>query len=140
MSQDWRNRNIQDRMAQIRRDVDQAVDDIAVEARDLTRQLADWRYYVRRYPWVAAAGAAAVGYLIVPKRTPRIVQPDPETLTALSREGRLTIGQQPTPFQTLARVGLNQLSSVMLRSAASYLADKFSAPSVSSRSGKSTEK
>ena len=133
MGEEWRSHNIQDRMAQIRREVDETVDDIAFHARDLTRQLTDWRYYVRRYPWVVAAGAAAVGYLIVPKRLPRIVQPDPETLAALSREGRLSIQQKPTAVQTLASVGLNQLSTVVMRSAANYLADKLTASSQSRR-------
>jgi len=138
MSEAWPNRNIQARMALIRRDADEAVDEIAVQAREVT-QLADWRYHVRRYPWIAAAGAAAAGYLIVPKRTPRIVHPDPDTLAALSREGRLTIRQKPTLLQTLTSGVLSLLSNVVMRSAASYLADTLSAPSASSPSSESRE-
>ncbi|MHB0958540.1 MAG: hypothetical protein ACYC6N_08745 [Pirellulaceae bacterium] len=132
MNEEWQARNIQDHMAQIRRDVDQAVGDIADQVQDLKEQLADWRYYVRRYPWIVAAGAAAAGYLIVPTRAPRTVHPDPESLAALSREGRLTIRQKPTTFQALTKVGLDHLSSVMIRSAASYVADKLKTASATS--------
>ena len=130
MNEDWHTRNIQEHMAQIRRDVDQAVGEIAVQVQDLKQQLADWRYYVRRYPWIVAAGAAAVGYLIVPTRAPRILHPDPESLAALSREGRLTIRQKPSALQALSRMGLEHLSSLALRSAATYMVERFrSAPS-----------
>jgi hypothetical protein len=139
MNEDWRSRNIQDHMAQIRREVDQTVGDIAGQVDDLRRQLADWRYYVRRYPWVAVAGAAAVGYLIVPKRVPRTVHPDPESLAALSREGRLTIRQKPTTLQALTRVGLDNLSSVALRAAARFVAEKFHQTAAMPRSSESTD-
>ena len=136
MSEDLPPAKIQARMQLIRREADEVVDDIVVQARRLTQ----WQYYVRRYPWIAATAAAAVGYLIVPQRIPRVVQPDPETLAVLSREGRLAIRQRPTAFQALTSMALNQLSSVVLRSAASYLADTLSTPSVPSPSRKPTER
>jgi len=39
-----------------------------------TRQFLDWKHYVRLFPWGAVAVAAAVGYLMVPRRAPRIPQ------------------------------------------------------------------
>jgi hypothetical protein len=130
MNEDWSTRNIQAHMAQIRKDVDQAVGEIAVQVQDMKQQLADWRYYVRRYPWIVAAGAAAVGYLIVPTRASRTYQADPESLAALSRGNRLTIQQKPSALRTLSRMGLEHLSSLALRSATAYMADSFrSAPS-----------
>jgi hypothetical protein len=32
------------------------------------RTLADWRHHFRAHPWLFCAGAAAVGFLLVPKR------------------------------------------------------------------------
>jgi hypothetical protein len=32
------------------------------------RQLTDWRYYLRTHPWACVAGAAALGFLVVPTR------------------------------------------------------------------------
>ena len=33
-----------------------------------TDALSDWRFYVRRYPWVAVTATAAIGYAVVPQR------------------------------------------------------------------------
>jgi len=138
MNEDWRTRNIQDHMAQVRREVDQTVGEIANQVHHMKQQLGDWRYYVRRYPWVVAAGVAAIGYLIVPARTPRTVHPDPESLAALSREGRLTIRQKPAALQALARVGLDHLSNVAIRSAARFVTGKLKEASATPESGEST--
>jgi hypothetical protein len=54
------------------------------------RQLADWRYYLRRFPWASVAAAAAVGYLVIPKR-PRVMQADAETLAKLARDNHLVV-------------------------------------------------
>ena len=33
-----------------------------------TKELSDWRFYVKRYPWVSVTAAAVIGYAIVPGR------------------------------------------------------------------------
>ncbi|PHQ32914.1 hypothetical protein [Rhodopirellula bahusiensis] len=62
---------IKQRMAEIRTELPYEVDD----ARVRVRQLTDWKYHMSRHPLPILAGAAAIGFLIVPsKRTPeRIV-------------------------------------------------------------------
>lgn len=32
------------------------------------RQLADWRYYARQFPWAMLGAAAVVGYTVMPRR------------------------------------------------------------------------
>jgi len=64
--------DIQQRMAQVRRQMHQEVQGAVKGAQSLT----DWRTLVRNYPWLALGVAAAAGYLIVPKRrweTPTVV-------------------------------------------------------------------
>ena len=55
---------IRQRMEEVRCDLDEDVQDIVEEARDMGQ----WRYYVRSYPWVCVGAALAAGYLIVPRR------------------------------------------------------------------------
>ena len=43
-------------------------DHLVSSARDLT----DWRHYVRSFPWLSVTAAAAIGYLVVPRRTGRM--------------------------------------------------------------------
>ena len=66
--------DIQRRMAQIRHE-------LHVEAREVVKgaqSLTDWRSLVRNHPWLTLGTAAAVGYLIVPRR------PEAPTVVALS--------------------------------------------------------
>ncbi len=68
--------DIQRRMAQIRRELHEEVREAVKGAQSLT----DWRSQVKNHPWIALGTAAAVGYLIVPKRKPLEV-PTHVTLT-----------------------------------------------------------
>jgi hypothetical protein len=69
--------DIQRRMAQIRHELHEEVREAVKGAQSLT----DWRSQVRNHPWLALGAAAAVGYMIVPKRrrpeTPTIVTVNP---------------------------------------------------------------
>lgn len=56
---------IRKRMEKIRCDLDEDVQDIVEGARDLGQ----WRYYVKTYPWICVGAAVAAGYFIVPRRT-----------------------------------------------------------------------
>lgn len=40
----------------------------AVQIKRETKQLTDWKYYVKSYPWLIAGGAILLGYLLVPAR------------------------------------------------------------------------
>jgi hypothetical protein len=57
---------IQRQMAQIRRELHEDVREAVKGAQELT----DWRSRVRSHPWMALGAAAALGYVIVPRRHP----------------------------------------------------------------------
>jgi len=76
-------REVRQRMAALRRDLTGDVESVSQSA----RALADWRFYVERFPFAAAGLAAAAGFLIVPKR-PKVMTPDPVTLAAMAKVNR----------------------------------------------------
>ena len=53
------------RMQGIRCDIDQDLEDVSASAHSMV----DWKHYVKAYPWVCLGAAAALGFLIVPKRS-----------------------------------------------------------------------
>jgi hypothetical protein len=75
---------IQRRMAQIRRELHEEVKEAVKGAQSLT----DWRSQVKSHPWLALGAAAAIGYMIVPKRrrpeTPTIVTVNPVAASPVS--------------------------------------------------------
>ena len=77
---------IQQQMRQIRAELRADVQDFVAGAREMT----DWTYYVRTYPWACLGAAAAIGFLIVPARTPSI-QPDMKSLAELARQNQLVV-------------------------------------------------
>jgi len=74
-------------MAALRSNLEGDVHNVTVSARAVAenaRAMADWRYIVRRFPFATAGVAAAVGYLIVPRRS-EVIVPDPETLAQMAK-------------------------------------------------------
>jgi hypothetical protein len=67
MNHDHQAEAIRQAMAELRRNLDANTKVVMNHAREMV----DWRYHVRKYPSLALAAAAAVGYLVVPaKRQP----------------------------------------------------------------------
>ena len=77
-------------------------------------------HYVKTYPWVCLGTAAAVGFLIVPKRSTAI-HPDLAALTALARTGHLVA--EPAPAATRGWVDslLATIASMAVRRAVDLL-------------------
>jgi hypothetical protein len=111
---------IQRRMAQIRHELHENVREAVKGAQSLT----DWRSQVRNHPWLALGTAAALGYLIVPKRhpapaivavAPAAVQPTPAVAAV-----------QPTPAapkkkrRGLIGSALGLLAPIAVRAAQNY--------------------
>jgi hypothetical protein len=67
---------LQSQMRQVRASLREDVKVILENARDMT----DWQYYVKRYPWACLGAAAALGFLIVPSRTIRAAAPAPSSI------------------------------------------------------------
>jgi len=76
-------RRMQETRKQLYRDVDGLVHD--------ARGVVDWRRNVKRFPWLAVGAAAALGYLVIPKRQKSTTHLDAETLADLARAKRLVV-------------------------------------------------
>jgi hypothetical protein len=81
---------IQQRMQQVRHDLGDEVGELVESAKDMT----DWRKYVRANPWVCLAAAAAIGYVVVPKRPARF-RLNPADLKELARHTKLQATTKP---------------------------------------------
>ena len=78
------------RMQGIRCDIDQGLEDVSASARSMV----DWKHYVKTYPWVCLGTAAALGFLIVPKRAPAI-HAGLATPAELAKSGQRVINSAP---------------------------------------------
>ncbi len=65
MNEPQRDETMQARMKGIRGDIDQGLVDVSAGARSMV----DWKHYVKTYPWVCMGTVAALGFLVVPKRS-----------------------------------------------------------------------
>jgi hypothetical protein len=105
-------------MAAIRRHMN---DDLR-EIRDSSETMLDWRYYFKRYPWPMMTAAAAVGFLVVPRRL-QVVRPDPETLAKMAKREQLIVQQKADtkPEKGLAAVAFGLLAHALLRAGTAYV-------------------
>jgi hypothetical protein len=90
------------------------------------RELADWRYYVRRYPWAALGVAGALGYLAIPRRL-EIMSPDARTLEQLAKRNKLVVEARPPAAQktSLMDTVLTMTGNVLLRAGTAYMGQQI---------------
>ena len=98
------------RMQQIRCEMDQDMEEMVASARDMV----DWKHYVKTYPWVCLGTAAALGFLIVPKRSTAI-HPDLATLTELVKTGHMVAEPAPAATRGLADALLTTVATIAVR-------------------------
>src|SRR5262245_25082927 len=97
----------------------------SVQIRKQARRMTDWHYYVGMFPWTSIAAAAAVGYLVIPKR-PQVVQAGADALVKLAKQDRVivqSLSDQPPSkglLGTLTSIG----SAMLLRAGKSYLTQR----------------
>jgi hypothetical protein len=107
------------RMHGIRCDIDQGLEDVSASAHSMV----DWKHYVQSYPWVCLGAAAALGYLIVPKRL--TTRADLAAPTVPTQTGRPVADAAPTAAPTVARGMFDALvgavASIAVREAIAYL-------------------
>ena len=84
------------------------------------RIMVDWKHYVKTYPWVCLGTAAALGFLIVPKRSSAIC-PDLATLTELAGSGHLVVKPASTAAQGLIDALLATVANIAVRKATACL-------------------
>jgi hypothetical protein len=109
------------RMAELRRELTTEVREVSRGARVMT----DWTFYVRRYPWAVAGVAAAVGFLMVPKKK-AVISPDQEALAELVRKKQLRLGvdhKQEKPG--LARTLLTLTATAAAKIAMGYMSERM---------------
>jgi hypothetical protein len=115
---------IQQRMAQIRRELHQDITEVVAGAEAAT----DWRRYARAYPWAAVAIAAAAGYFIVPRariapRSSVIEESDIEAIRGLvdqAREAAKDTMTKPPVKKSLAGAAIAMLMPMAWRLAKDY--------------------
>jgi hypothetical protein len=103
-------------MQQIRCEIDQDLEEMAASARSMV----DWKHYVKTHPWVCLGTAAALGFLIVPKRSTAI-RPDLAALTELARTGRLVAEPAPAATRGFVDALLATVASIAVRKAIGLL-------------------
>jgi hypothetical protein len=114
--------DLQRRMAQVRQDLEHN----SARLKENAQTLADWRYYVRRYPWLTVAVAGTIGFMLVPKRA----KPAPssvEALAQLAREhGYVLQGTSDKARSNGLFTGLaSMIGKTLLRSGSAYVAGQL---------------
>jgi hypothetical protein len=110
---------IRGRMQSLRTDMHRDVREVVLSTREMT----DWKTYVRRYPWVCVGLAAGVGFLLVPKKVYKeYVQPSDKQVMKLAKEDRLHINTEPVgrAKSSIVTTALMFVMSAVLRSAMAY--------------------
>lgn len=106
---------IERKMRKVRREIEQDAGQLVASTRELT----DWRRYVRAHPWLCLGGAAALGMLLVPGRSVASKDASPvATATAAGAGGTLLglIGR------TVGRTALTVATRTAADLAASHVA------------------
>jgi hypothetical protein len=114
-------REVVERMATLRRELDSDVEHVAESARAMT----DWTFYVRRFPWAAVGVAAVAGYLLVPRKKTNVA-PTAEQLAALvqNKEFVTAATNQLKPPQSLLAGLAATLAAMAVRAALSYVTEQ----------------
>jgi hypothetical protein len=104
------------RMQGIRCDIDQGLEDVSATARSMV----DWKHYVKTYPWVCLGTAAALGFRIVPKRSPAL-NAGSATPAELAQTGRPVVNSAPAAARGSVDTLVATVVSIAVREATAYL-------------------
>jgi hypothetical protein len=102
------------------------------------KELSDWRYYVRRYPWICAGSAVALGFLAMPGRRSRALPPDTESLISQLNKHGLTVAASKAASGGLLAQALTIAGPIVLRNAVSILTRRLSTAEVKQAPGGSS--
>jgi len=104
------------RMQGIRCDIDQDLEDVSASARSLV----DWKHYVKAYPWVCLGAAAALGFLIVPKRS-AAASGDLPAPAEPANTSRPVVPSAPTVARGVVDALVGAVAGIAVREAIAYL-------------------
>ena len=124
-----------DRTAQIRQQMREIRSDLRDDAATIVENAklsVDWRHYLERYPWTCMAAALAVGYVIVPRRSPHWSM-DRGDLEAMAQKLKSSL---PTPAAAtkeqsrgfLMGIALPLLGKVAMQGGLALLQSRFLGP------------
>ncbi|MFZ5831851.1 MAG: hypothetical protein ACOY3P_17320 [Planctomycetota bacterium] len=108
--------DIERQLAQVRKDLQGAAEDARHHASEYAQQMTDWRYHVRRHPWLAMAAAVAVGYVVVPRAKRSASGGDGTAEESRAPQGKAVSAAAPA-WQMMLGAFLNHVGSVVARSA-----------------------
>jgi len=113
---------VRQRMQAIRQNLSPEVDEIVSNARDLM----DWHYYVKAFPWWSLAGAAVLGYLAVPRKL-EIIRPDAGTIEKLAKHNQLVVEHKSQAKEKPGVVEsiLHLTANMVVRAGVAYLGQKM---------------
>jgi hypothetical protein len=102
--------DLQRQMQQVRVEMREDVQVMVANAREMT----DWTWYVRTYPWVCVGAAAAIGFLVVPSRSRPVIKPDAKDLIELAKHQKIVVKMEEPKSSssllgTLARMAAGSL-------------------------------
>lgn len=108
-------------MALVRRELGADITGVAAQARELT----DWRSYIDKAPWVSAAVATAVGFMVVPRKL-KVDSVDPATIAKLAKQNRIVVESKP---KAAAKAGVGAtafslIAGLIMRTTLSYATQK----------------
>ncbi len=112
---------IRRKMQHVRRDVDVDVSQIV----DSANTLSDWRFYVRRYPWLCVSAALAAGYFVWPRRQALGKQLDGVDLKALLAQAGLPAAAISSGGSGLAMKALGIVGPIAAKSAMAYIMQRL---------------
>lgn len=110
---------IRQRMAEVRCDLDEDVQEIVESARDL----GDWRYYVKTFPWICLGAGLAAGYLIVPRHHLGI-KPVAQTDAEVAIPSRLLAASHLLPTGNARRILLGFVGNLVKRQVSAYFVQR----------------
>ncbi len=108
-------REMNDVRWQMNNDVDGLVESV--------KTLGDWKYYVARHPWLCLAGAAAIGFAVVPKRPKKVYLGAGAMEELAKQDGKIRVElQQQAGAKRKATSGLMSfVANAVIRTGMSYL-------------------
>ena len=109
---------IRRKMAWVRRELREGVLGVVESAEAVT----DWKHYIRDYPWATVALAAAVGFMVVPKRR-KTVKPAEVARAVVAEIQPAMQAEAPEPPKKgrgLIGAGLGLLAPIVMRVAQNY--------------------
>jgi len=114
---------IQKQMREIRSDMKEDVQDLVENA----RQMGDWKYYVRTYPWACLGLALAAGYFIIPSKL-QLIQPDSKALVELAKARQISVNAeiQPKPGGGIAQRLMNMAAGMIVQGGLAVLSGQLS--------------